>query len=84
LLAAPGSAGTIDLSWSDNAGDETGYIVFRSTDNVNFTREATVGANVTIYFDTGLATGTTYYYKVEAYRADGYSDFSAVASTVAP
>ena len=42
---------------------------------------ATTGANVTSYTDSsGLALGTTYYYRLRAGNANGYSAYSAVVS----
>ena len=84
LLATAVAPDGIDISWSDNSDNETGYILFRSADNVTFTRLHTVASNVINYTDTGLSSGVTYFYKVEAYNAAGYSDFSSVVSAMAP
>jgi len=51
----------IDLAWTDNSNNETGFAVQRSTDGTNFAQIGTVGADVTIYRNAGLAAGTTYY-----------------------
>jgi hypothetical protein len=58
----------VDLSWSDNAGDETGFRVERSTDGSSFSQIATLGANASSYSDTGRAASTLYYYRVRARR----------------
>ena len=77
-VAGPDS---ISLSWTDNATNETGYRIERSlTSGTGFTEIATVGANVSSYTDTGLTTGTTYYYRVQAYNAGGTSGYSNEAS----
>ncbi len=52
---------TIELTWSDNSNNETGFKIFR-----NGVLIATVGANVTKYTDTGLIPGATYTYEVRA------------------
>jgi hypothetical protein len=61
------------LSWTDNANNETGFHVQRSTNNVSFTSIAAVGANVTTYTNTGLTPATTYFYRVAAFNASGSS-----------
>ncbi|HWE43871.1 MAG TPA: fibronectin type III domain-containing protein [Gemmatimonadaceae bacterium] len=91
LSATPVGAGRIDLAWSDNSGnDEQGFQVERAPDSGGaagtYARIATVGANVTVYSNTGLAAGTTYWYRVRAYNPVGASAFttSASATTLAP
>ena len=44
-------------------------------------REFKQGANATIYNDTGLSEGTTYYYQVMAYNAAGNSSYSSEAGS---
>lgn len=60
LVCTVVSSTQIDLSWTDNSPDETGFSVERSTDGVSFSVIDTVPANVTAYNDTGLTPGTTY------------------------
>lgn len=80
LTATTASISQINLSWTDNANNVSGYIVQRSPDNVTFTQIATVGANATSYADIGLTAGTTYYYRVCAYNSGGNSAFSNTAN----
>jgi hypothetical protein len=85
LTATAISTSQINLSWTDNAGNETGFKIERSTrNNSSFTQIATVGANVTSYSSTGLSKNTTYYYRVRAYNADGDSAYSNEASATTP
>lgn len=88
LVATAVSSSQINLSWSDNAGDEAGFQVERSTDQVNFALAATTGANTTSYADGGRSAATTYYYRVRAINgsvASGYSNLaSATTGSVAP
>jgi len=49
----------------------------------SFTEIATTGPGVTAYTDGGLADGTTYCYRVQAFNASGYSDYSNVACGMA-
>lgn len=80
LVATAVSSSQIDLSWVDNASDEDGFEIERSTDGVNFAIVASVASNVTGYGDSnGLAASTTYNYRVRATNANGSSDYSNVA-----
>jgi fibronectin type 3 domain-containing protein len=83
LTASAASSSQINLSWSDNSGDEQGFKVERAAGadaTAAFAQVATVGANATNYSDTGLAAGTAYTYRVRAYNAAGDSPYSNTAS----
>jgi thermitase len=82
-LAATGVSGTqIDLSWTDNSSDESGFRIQRSLDGQNWTTLAVVGSNRTAYSDKGLTRGTTYQYSITAYNSAGESSaFTASAQT---
>jgi len=70
-----------DLSWQDNSADESAFHIERSPDgSTGWTEIGTVGANEASYSDTGLDCGTTYHYRVRAFRdSDGqYSGYSNV------
>ena len=55
LTATAVSRSQINLAWTDNADNETGFRIERCKDSTctNFTQIATVGANVTTYSNTG-------------------------------
>jgi len=81
LTAAAASSSQINLAWSDNSSDETGFKIERSlTATSGFAQIATVGANATSYSNTGLSASTTYYYRVRAYNGAGDSAYSNPAS----
>lgn len=74
------AAGQLSLTWVDNSTDELGFSVERSTETTDtFTEIATTEPGVTAYTDASLADATTYCYRVRAFNADGYSDYSSVA-----
>jgi phosphodiesterase/alkaline phosphatase D-like protein len=82
LTAAPASTSEIDLSWTDNADNESGFKVERSLSATSgFSQVAVVGENVTSHRDTGLSPGTAYCYRVRAYNGAGNSAYSNVAMT---
>jgi fibronectin type 3 domain-containing protein len=71
------SGNEVDITWTDNSNNETGFVIDRSTDGGNtYSQIATVGANVTIYHDTSLSPGQTVFYKVAATNAAGTSAFT--------
>jgi Domain of unknown function (DUF4082)/Fibronectin type III domain len=83
LTATAVSASQVDLSWSA-AADATGYRVERSTDGATWASLAQLAGGVTSHSDTGLASGTTYHYRVVATNAGGESPPSPVASATTP
>ena len=84
LSATAVSSSQINLAWTDNSNNETGFKIERSTDGVTFTQVGTVGSNVTTMSDMGLSPATIYYYRVKAYNAEGDSPYSNTANTTTP
>ena len=82
LTATAISRTQINLAWTDNANDETGFKIERCSGSncTNFVQVATVGANVTSYSNTGLTRNTTYRYRVRATNGSGDSAYSNIAS----
>ncbi|MDQ8181424.1 sugar-binding protein [Pelagicoccus sp. SDUM812005] len=76
------SATVIDLSWTDNADNETGYEIQISGDGgQNYLQSIDVGPNVTSYSHTGLTPETIYFYRVRAVNGSFVSGFSGAAGT---
>jgi len=71
----------INLAWHDNSGNENGFALSRSTDNVTFTPVVTTLSNVTSYSDIGLKAGTKYYYRVVSVNSFGSSGASSATVT---
>ena len=78
LQAHPVSASAVTLSWTDNATNESGFLVDRAADGGAFERVATVGPNATSYSDQTLIAGG-FTYRVCAYNAGGSSGYSNLA-----
>ena len=84
LAATTVSASQIDLSWTDNASDETAFRIERCAGAScgTFTEIALVGSNVVSYQNAGLAGSTSYSYRVRASNAAGTSSYSNVATAI--
>ncbi|OGN93902.1 MAG: hypothetical protein A2Z71_06165 [Chloroflexi bacterium RBG_13_50_21] len=74
----------INLTWTDNSADETGFVIQRSTDGVSFAPLATVLADVINYSDTAVSGAFTYTYRVAAFNTNGSSGWSNLASASVP
>jgi hypothetical protein len=80
LSATLPTSDSIVLTWIDNASNETGYFLQRSTDNITWNQVASLGQNTINFTNTGLSSGQTYYYRVYAYNSIGNSAFSNTAT----
>jgi hypothetical protein len=85
-LTATASATQINLTWTDNSTNETGFSIERckGTTCTNFAQIASVSMNVTTFSNTGLSKRTTYRYRVRAYNAAGNSAYSNIALATTP
>ena len=54
------------LNWTDNATNEVGYVIYNSTDCVNYSFVSQVAANSVSAVIAGLYPSTTYYWQVYA------------------
>ena len=80
LNATAVSSSQINLTWTDNANNESGFRIEQSTDGTNFTQIATAGSNAVSFSVTGLSASTTYFYRVASFNSAGTSGFSNTAS----
>jgi len=76
------SYNSVKISWSAVSG-ATGYILYRYN-SAKKTYGSLATVKTTSYTNTGLLTGTTYYYKTRAYKTisgkNSYGSYSAAAS----
>ncbi|MFT3891907.1 MAG: fibronectin type III domain-containing protein [Anaerolineales bacterium] len=88
LSAVAVNTNRVDLTWTDNSGNETGFTIERAlvTGGVTgaFTAIDGVGANVTTYTDPTVLPSTTYAYRIFAYNTAGNSPYSNVATVTTP
>jgi hypothetical protein len=82
-LAATGISTTqINLAWTDNSSNETGFDVERSSNGTSsWSLQTTTGANAVSFSNTGLPAGAKYYYRVRAKNAIGNSAYSNTANS---
>lgn len=81
LTASAAGTATINLAWTDNTNNETGFVVQRSLSATSgFTTIANLTANVSSYSSTSLASGTTYFFRVQATNGNTSSPWSNTAS----
>jgi hypothetical protein len=85
LIGVVGSTTQINLSWTDNSTNETGFKIQRRTGSSIYTIVGTVNFDVLSFSDTGLTPGTTYIYRVYSYNSVGdsptYSNEVTVTTT---
>ena len=70
------SSSQINLSWQDNAGNETLYFVEMATGNGSFTQVTQISANSQSYSATGLNPNTRYTFRVRCANNAGFSGYS--------
>lgn len=81
LTARAVSRTQIKLNWTDHAGNETGYNIYRSDSPTgSYSLIATLSSSVTTYMDNNLTKNTTYYYKVQAVKDALVSEYTNVAA----
>ncbi|MEJ7913480.1 MAG: PA14 domain-containing protein, partial [Chitinophagaceae bacterium] len=76
LTATAISDKSINLKWTDNSSNETGFEIWRSVNP--FTNFITVGqtvANVTNFADSSLSSNIRYYYRIRAVGLTGESPY---------
>jgi hypothetical protein len=85
-----GPNGRIDLAWTDNSPDETGFIVeakhVARHDQEPYVKVAEVGPNVTTFSVTGLYDASYYQFRIKAVKGTvgAYSAVTERTRTMAP
>ena len=73
LTGTVASTTQINLSWTDNSTNETGFKIERKTGTGVYTVVGTTTTDITTFSNTGLSPNTTYTYRVYAFNAVGNS-----------
>ena len=85
LSATSVSSSQINLSWTDQSTNETGFQIERKTGaGGTYALIMTTTANATAYSDTGRVEGTLYFYRVRAVNGAGNSAYSNEANATTP
>jgi Fibronectin type III domain/Secretion system C-terminal sorting domain len=80
LSVTPVLQSKMNLAWTDNSNNESGFVIYRSLDNLSFEKIATLAENITKYTDVGLLPNTKYYYNVAAVISVGPPQASNTAN----
>lgn len=83
LTVTASSRASIALTWVDNASDEQGFWIERSTAGGAYTRIATAGPDTRSYVDATVKPNKTYAYRVAAFNAAGASAYTNIVTTTA-
>jgi subtilisin family serine protease len=89
LSASAGVSSSINLSWTDHATGEDGYVIERKGPGGTFSEIDRVGRDATTYFDNkGLQPSTAYAYRVSAFNtipaSSAYSNEATATTAAAP
>ena len=80
LTATPGTGGSINVAWSDNSSNETGFLLQRRAANGAWTLLQTLPANTTSAIDSTALPGVVYEYEICATSAGGNSSWATSVS----
>lgn len=73
LLGTVASTSQINLSWTDNSTNETGFKIERKTSTGTYVLVGTTLTDISNFSDTGLSPNTTYTYRIYSYNSVGNS-----------
>ncbi|MEO6807853.1 MAG: fibronectin type III domain-containing protein [Isosphaeraceae bacterium] len=75
------SSSQVNLTWTDNSDNETGFILEQSPNGSSgWTQIASPAANANSYNATGLIAETLYFYRIKAVNDTGSSAYSTTAT----
>jgi hypothetical protein len=72
----------VNIGWTDNSNNETGFEVYRATfDGGPYTIVTTTNPNVTSIVDSTVQASTTYFYRVQAINQYGGSGYDSASTS---
>jgi|GEM_PF-792890 len=84
FTATATSCTNVNLAWTDNSDNETGFKIERKESGGTYTEIGAVTANTTTYSDTTAQAQKTYYYRAVAYNSFGNSTYASEANVTTP
>ncbi len=86
VVAATYSTTQINVAWEDISSNETAFALWRKGGGADWARIAVLPPNMTFFADSGLASDTTYTYRLRAVGPGGASDWTpeVMAATTPP
>ncbi|HYO09862.1 MAG TPA: LamG-like jellyroll fold domain-containing protein, partial [Tepidisphaeraceae bacterium] len=84
FAATAQTATSVKLTWVDDADNESGFKIERSTDGVSFAQIDLVGVDSRSYLDAGANPNTQYHYRIRATNAVGDSAYAPAVSVTTP
>jgi len=85
LLVQSSTQSQVNLLWSDNATNETGFRLERKQGvSGTYSELVSLSENVISYSDTSVGTGETYIYRILAYNSVGNSAYSSEVTANVP
>jgi titin len=84
LVATAVSSTQIDLTWTDNANNETEYRILRSGNGTDYNLIDTISRNSTSYSAVGLQDDKKYWFKVRAVNGSGNNVSNAANARTLP
>jgi hypothetical protein len=82
FTATAASSSQINLAWTDQSSNESGYLLERSPDGTtNWVVVADLAAGTEAFSDAGRDAATQYFYRVSAYNVNGSSAYAYADAT---
>src|SRR6185503_14843860 len=82
LAAQAQGTNAVKISWQEDADNESGFALERSTDAASWQALGSVGANVTVFTDETATLEQPFFYRVRAVNASGVSRFSNITAAM--
>jgi len=80
VAAVANGTNPVQIAWQDDADNEAGFVIERSSDTVSWTPVGAAGENGTNFIDASASLGVKYYYRVSSTNSSGASEPSNIAS----
>jgi titin len=81
--ASPLSSSQVQLNWSDQSGNENGFVIYRYGAGLS-TEAGSVGPNQTTFTDIGLTPGVHYIYSILSHNNLGFSLAANTITAITP